>query len=323
MKIIKKTSISSLNKKYDLIVGWGNAPIELSKRFTADELRLRYIVNGENINIGKNICGAIIVPPEKFLSFEGKICFIIFSNVELRILPQINEMYPQADTIVSRLVDFEDRCFRKRSYSTDCEDYILLNLVKKLSLPKDFSYMDIGVCHPVVRNNTYALYEAGYINGTLVDPNPEMMGLAEEYRPENRRVIAGAGVEEGILPYVRKKNGGAAGKNHFLRDGEIVDESEYIVEKFPIYDINHIIDEYCSSVPEVLDIDAEGMDYAILEHIDFDKYPIKIICAERDKNEKIYNLMLNRGYIHYAETRENIILVRAEIAKGVGCLKFV
>ena len=72
---------------------------------------------------------------------------------------------------------------------------------------KDPLYVDIGVCHPVVRNNTYLLYEKGYTNGILIEPNGNMCELAQIYRPKNKIVEAGAsGDEGGILRYYMKSS---------------------------------------------------------------------------------------------------------------------
>ena len=312
MRYLQKTKFEELQKKYDYIVGWGNSPAELSKRFLATDLDIQYIINGQDINIGEEYCGKKIVSADSLSAKDGKICFILFTNLESLLVRQIEKMYPSADTIVSRLVDIGDNAFRQRSYSTDREDLILLDLVKRLRFPVDFPYMDIGVCHPVVRNNTFLLYESGYHNGTLVEPNPEMAGLVKEYRPDNTIINAGAGVTEGTLPYIRSKNGGKAGLNHFMRNDEVIDEEKFEKEVLPIYEINGLLSGMPES-PWVIDIDTEGMDYSILEKIDMSHNDIKILCAERDRNKEIYRLMVRRGYIHYTETLENLIFVRKDI----------
>ena len=53
------------------------------------------------------------------------------------------------------------------------------------------------------------------------------------------------------------------------------------------------------------------MNHSVLKQINFDKYPIKIICNELGKENKVYQLMLSRAYKHYEETRENIIFVKS------------
>ena len=313
MRHLHRVSINELRETYDLIVGWGNSPLELARRVTALDIRLDYIINGEKLGIGKVICGATIVPPEYFMEMrEKRILFVIFTNLETLLLRQITQLYPEADTIVSRLVDIPE-AYRGHTYARGFEDVILLDLVKRLHFPKDFPYMDIGVCHPVVRNNTYLFYESGYTKGVLVEPNPEMLDLAADYRPLNKRINAGAGTEEGMLHYVRTRNGGKAGLNHFKREGEIVDTEEFVIDELPVYEINDILENMCDETPWVLDIDCEQMDLEILRHMDLEKFPIKIICAERDKDRQMYALLAERGYVHFADTQENLIYIRKDV----------
>lgn len=312
MRYTQKIKYTELKDKYDYIIGWGNSPAELSKRFFPGDMDFEYIINGQNMNIGKKYCGKEIVPADFMLNKTGKICFILFTNLEPLLLRQIEELYPEADTIMSRLVDVGNNAYRYRSYSTDREDLILLELVRKLQFPYDFPYLDIGVCHPVVRNNTFLLYENGYYNGTLVEPNPEMAILAGEYRPKNILINAGAGLSQGSLPYVRKKDGGKAGLNHFLAEGEVIDSDLFYQEDLPILEINELLAGMKDS-PWLMDIDTEGMDYSLLERIDMAKTDIKIICAERDRAKNIKDLLTERGFLHYTETLENIIMVRQDV----------
>lgn len=81
---------------------------------------------------------------------EESVLIIVYPNIENEIQLQMSELLPNADTIVARLLDIEGR---ERTYSSDGEDIIMLDYI--LSRHFDFSYIDIGVCHPIVRNNTY------------------------------------------------------------------------------------------------------------------------------------------------------------------------
>ena len=66
--------------------------------------------------------------------------------------------------------------------------------------------------------------------------------------------------------------------------------------------------------PDLLALDAEGLDYNILASWDVEKYPFKIVIAEAmDTNdEPIRALMENRGYYEYARTPENAIWLRKD-----------
>ena len=95
------------------------------------------------------------------------------------------------------------------------------------------------------------------------------------------------------------------------------------IKKIPVYDIKTILQEYSEGVfPDLLCIDAEGVDFDIIKSIDFDKQFPKVICvetleygrnlAEQKKDDELINYILNSGYYLYADTRINSIFVRKD-----------
>jgi hypothetical protein len=67
-----------------------------------------------------------------------------------------------------------------------------------------------------------------------------------------------------------------------------------------------------------LSIDIEGLDLAVLKTMDYDKYPIPVICVEtavfsinhiRSKNFEIQEFFFARDYFIYADTYMNTIFV--------------
>lgn len=307
MKYIKRTKVEELRKKYDLLIGWGNGIIEFERKYNPFLYKLDYMINGQGKNVGDIICGCRIYGPEVLqMMRDKKVCVIIYPNIEQECLNQIHELLPEADTIVGRLVDTGDFY----NYSSDIEDLIFVQVLEKLGISNPV-YMDIGVCHPVVRNNTYLLYERGFKKGVLVEPNPVMMELCREYRKDNTILAVGACAgEDSSLLYVK---GNAPGLNHFVRDGEVISAQEECLQ-ISVKNINDIFEENKLSILDLLDIDTEGMDYDLLSALDTEKYVVKIICAEKsdclDKN--IFKLLNSKGYIHFMSTRENQIFIRRD-----------
>ena len=67
--------------------------------------------------------------------------------------------------------------------------------------------------------------------------------------------------------------------------------------------------------PDFMSIDIEGLDYKVLRSLDFNKYKVKVIIAERSsqKNEagETMNVFMERiGYNVYGEYGSNVIYVR-------------
>ena len=244
---------------------------------------------------------------------DKKICLVIFPNLEEEIIAEAEQYLSNFDTIVGSLVSVENNPLG-HFYSTEREDLLVLDMFDKLNL-KNPTYMDIGVCHPVIRNNTYLLYERGHTDGILVEPNLDMCSLAEIYRPANRIIKAGASPLWGdSMRYYVHSNPSYRGHNTF--DGDIAREEGSLenYREVPVISINEIVGQNFDSAPDFLDIDTEGMDYELLEALDTDKYPVKIICVEVWKNASLFaDMMEKKGYIHFMSTFANNIYIRKEL----------
>lgn len=311
MRYTKKTSIEEIRATHDVVIGWGNSVVQFERYYNPALYKLDGMINGESLHIGKVICGCTINPPEYLEEFVGKrICIIIYPNIENVCLEQIKKIAPEADTIVGRLVDCKFP--HQEFYSSDGEDMIFLQMLEKLQISNPY-YMDLGVCHPVVANNTYLLYEKGLGHGILVEPNPVMVGLAKEYRPDNE--ILNVGVTSGKNGTLKYCSGKRPGRNRFLAEGDMPDAGSEVLE-LPVLNINQILEENDCEDLDILDIDIEGMDYDVLNAIDFNRYRISIICAEYNSRwggGDMDRMMVEKGYIHWMSTRENHIYLRKEL----------
>jgi hypothetical protein len=82
--------------------------------------------------------------------------------------------------------------------------------------------------------------------------------------------------------------------------------------------INDIIAEHFATRPDLLSLDIEGLDLSVLKTLNFDRYPIPIVCVEtcmysedhiRPKDVTIESFMRSKGYETYADTYINTIFV--------------
>ncbi|MBD5487034.1 MAG: FkbM family methyltransferase [Lachnospiraceae bacterium] len=306
MKYLQKEEYAKLRKKYSIIIGWG-AGVEFQRYYDHNILKFDYMIDGAERNIGKEINGITVEGIEAIAQYKeaDSVLVVIFPNIENEIQLQISDLLPKADTIVARLLDIEDR---KSTYASNQEDVIMLDYM--LDRFTDFSYMDVGVCHPIVRNNTYLFYEKGYTNGVLVEPNAAMCHMAAEYRPLNKIVNFGASpvpTNKELTYYYDPMH---PGLNTFLKDMAVSRGMEHSFKKIPMKDINTIISENFETYPNVLDLDTEGMDYELLSHLDFGRYPIEVICVEKSADGMIRRLLEERGYNILDVTVENKIYIR-------------
>lgn len=316
MRYTEKTDIHELRQKYDYLIGWGVGRKEYCLRYNPSLYQLDYLIDGLDREVGSVICGMKVSPKsilKKFMKDSNpkrKICFILFPNPEYEILAQIMEYLEEFDFIVSRLIELDSKLLQ--NYSAGNEDIILFEAAKKFKIIHPF-YVDIGVCHPVIRNNTYLFYENGFYDGLLIEPNHDMCELASVYRPKNKIVPVGACAgKDGVLKYYIHPDPSYKGYNTFNVEKARTEGFENSFVEVSTININDLLKENCTQSPDILDIDTEGMDYELINELDTEMFRIKIICLEGERRT-FDKLLGEKGYIHYASTVENNIYIAQEL----------
>lgn len=306
MRYTAKVSYTELRSQYDKIIGWG-AGAEFQNFYDHALFRFDHMIDGAGRNVGDILNGIKVQGIESVKQYKDStsLLVVIYPNIENEILQQIGKLLPKADTIAARLLCIEGR---DASYSADGEDIFMFDYIS--SKYDHFSYIDIGVCHPVVRNNTYLFYQNGFTDGVLVEPNVEMCDMAAAYRPLNRIVNTGAS------PYLSAEeldyyyDPMHPGLNTFRKDVALQREIAQNCKKVPVKNINSILADNFKTYPNIMDIDTEGMDFELLSHLDFEKYPIDLICVEVSAGDQVRKLMQEKGYRLLKTTSENEIYVR-------------
>jgi FkbM family methyltransferase len=207
-----------------------------------------------------------------------------------------------------------------KSFSQAGEDTIIRSLLKTYPLKlNEVSYLDIGARHPTVGSNTFLFYCYGS-KGVCVDADKTFISLIHKQRPRDKVLNVGIanGVEKTGTLYFMEGGGSTFDKTeaeHRLEYGtaKIIDTLEV-----PLFHINELIEKNFDSFPVFLSIDIEGLDLSVLKSLDFDTYPIPIICAEtciyseshiRPKDTSIEDFLISTGYEIYADTYINTIFV--------------
>jgi FkbM family methyltransferase len=187
------------------------------------------------------------------------------------------------------------------SFSQQGEDIVLFHLLKdgmKIDKP---TYLDIGAADPIEANNTYLLHWNGG-HGVLVEPNPMFQERLHMHRPFDTIVQAGIGVTAAAAAdyYVFRGN---PALNTFSRDDVEVRRKEAgheVVEKvlqMPLITVNDLIARHLGSAPDLLSIDIEGWDLAILRSLDFQKYRPAVIIAESQPTGPIPRFLASKRYV--------------------------
>jgi hypothetical protein len=208
------------------------------------------------------------------------------------------------------------------TYSQAGEDVIIDFLLQGIGYTT-LTYLELGTNTPDWGNNTYLFYKKGG-SGVLVEADETVIPLIKKVRPNDRLLNIGVGLQsqkEADFYIFENK-----GLNTFSREEAEHREKEgkfkiKKITKVPLQPINEIIAENFDVLPDLLSIDIEGLDLPVLKTLDFNKYPISIICAEtctysenhiKPKDLSIANFIVSKGYFIYADTYINTIFVNNE-----------
>lgn len=218
-------------------------------------------------------------------------------------------------------------------YSQFGEDIILAHLFAQLDI-KQPTYLDIGANEPRYISNTYYFYSRGS-RGVLVEPNPYLFKKLKKFRPKDKVVNTGIGLNEtkeaDFYIFPNYANGLSTFSEKEARHWEQVGMKglgKIAVEKIikmPLITVNSILETYFNEkAPNFISLDVEGLDLEILKSLDFNKYQPEAICVETlgyDDNQQTFKLqeiidfMLTKNYNIYADTRVNTIFCLKDIFK--------
>jgi FkbM family methyltransferase len=222
-----------------------------------------------------------------------------------------------------------DFTHKKASYSQSGEDLIinfLLNFVKD-STP--ITYLDIGANHPFHLSNTAFFYKKGG-SGVLVEPDPYLSNLLRKKRPRDKVIECGvhfSGEKSAVFFIMDSPTLNTFSEQEMLR---YVAMGHKLISKqsVDLIDVNSILEEVGEL--DFLNIDIEGLDYEVLQRIDWVRFRPKCVCVETiayEKNsepKKLHNiieLMSTSGYVLYADTFINSIFVDSTLWSNHWILK--
>ena len=157
--------------------------------------------------------------------------------------------------------------------------------------------------------------------GVLVEADITQIELIKKHRPED--IVINVGISSGEDNEADFYVFELQGYNTFVKEEAMYRERNsphkiVRIEKVLLTTINNIIETNFNSYPEFLSIDIEGLDFEVLKSLNFEKFPIPVICAEtctfseshiKPKDKRIEEFMLTKGYFKYADTYINTIFV--------------
>jgi len=210
----------------------------------------------------------------------------------------------------------------KTSYAQCGEDIIIDAFLRGLSITQP-TYIDIGTYHPILNNNTYLFYKNGG-HGICIEPDEDFFRLIQKNRPKDISLNVGVGpeaIEKANFYLMSSHNLNTFSKS----EAELtVTEENYgkqeikKVVQLPLVTAHSLIEKYLHTAPDILSVDAEGLDFEIITSIDLTRYRPKIICTETlrygpgqklGKETSVSEYLAKNDYILYADTYVNSLFV--------------
>ena len=187
-------------------------------------------------------------------------------------------------------------------YSQAGETLVIRQLLRK-SNSDDVFFIEIGANDGKTVSNTFGLVKKGW-SGLSVEANPNVyVRLVDNLKkyPKVKTVCLPVAPERGIFKLFFGKDDPQGMLSTISTESSEWFEahrSEAYVEVQGV-PLTELLDEQAAPlVPELLVVDAEGMDYEILLTLDFDKYRPKLIVTEdyELKNEAKFKVLEFAGY---------------------------
>jgi FkbM family methyltransferase len=213
----------------------------------------------------------------------------------------------------------------RRSYAQTGEDMILAMVFDLLKIPPpSVRYLDLGANHAKELSNTYYFYRLG-ARGVLVEANPTLASELKLLRCGDvvlNKCIAEKSGDE--IPFYILNGDGLSTPNKEMAENFTVINTGLSIDRVVnvgTITVGDIITQHFQEAPDLLNVDIEGKEEAVLRSIDFDVCrPTVIICemipympnhllAVAFKNQDIMDIMTNNGYMEYAFTGINSIFI--------------
>jgi len=204
--------------------------------------------------------------------------------------------------------------FLKFHYSQFGEDIVLKELIKNEK--SDGFFVDVGCYHPKKYSNTYLLYRRGW-RGINIDMEEDKISLFNMVRPRDYNILCPISDKREKVTLFRHGKfglGSTIDKDYAAKTSDELFDQKAIETKT----LTEIINEspYNNKQIDVLSIDVEGMDFRVLNSLDFKTYRPKVIIIEdhhRNIEEvlksDIYILLKKHSYILRSWTFYSLIFV--------------
>jgi len=174
----------------------------------------------------------------------------------------------------------------RRSFSQCGEDAVLQGLI--VGMPRPGFYVDIGAFSPKAFSNTYVLYKQGW-RGINVDPAPGSMRAFNVMRRRDVNLEIAISDEPGTLAlhvFGRRSALNTVSLERAEYWEKETGRSARVVE-VPTRTLASVLDEHADVPLQLLSVDVEGHDMAVLRSNNWDRYRPALIVVEDHSVEQM------------------------------------
>ena len=216
---------------------------------------------------------------------------------------------PRVVRLLSRVKATVSDGYAVKTYSQEGEDMVLRRLFA--GVERGF-YIDIGAHHPKRFSNTYFFYKRGW-RGINIEPNPDMIGLFQRYRPRDVNLGLGVSDRAGELKYFMFNEPALNSFDVNIARARESDERYRIIGSEPVKvdRLDSILEKYVSKGTEIdfMTIDVEGHDMAVLGSSDWGLHRPKCLLVEvlnssiSEVFESVaHQFLVGKDYVFFAKT---------------------
>ncbi|HZO47504.1 MAG TPA: FkbM family methyltransferase [Xanthobacteraceae bacterium] len=206
------------------------------------------------------------------------------------------------------------------SYAGNLED-VILNRV----FPQQTGFfVDIGANDPVFGSNTWALYQRGW-RGIAIEPSPRVYAKFKAKRPQDICLNVAVGDVEGEISFFQFGDGaGHSTCDRKRAEALRLELGQEMTEfKVPVRTLGNILAEHAQGLDiDVVCIDAEGAEAAILLGAQLDRFRPKLIVIEAmaaftqvDESQEATRILEQNGYkLGYEDGLNKFFAVKEDAA---------
>ena len=211
---------------------------------------------------------------------------------------------------------------RRTTYSQYGEDIFLREI-----LPESKGiYVDVGAFHPKYGSNTYELWRRGW-RGINIDVDSYKIRLFERFRKGDINLQAAVSSESGERVFYSQA-GGSYGSMSSLEAEFAADRGnrlgrDVVEQQVSVVTLNEILpkhlvpgNRFSSEVIDLLCMDVEGHEMAVLQGLDLVRYRPRVICVEIHaadldelQRQPVFLHLRENGYRLYAWPRPSCLFI--------------